>query len=88
MILLTYDFWMRMFRDFVREIWRFSEKHTLNQLKKKESYGKNQKNYNFSTNSSQISTEKEKRKQWNQEDVEFLNKNIDHDSVFTQARLI
>ena len=35
LIVLTYEFWMKMFREFVREIWRHSEKYTLSQLKKK-----------------------------------------------------
>lgn len=31
---LIYDFWMRSFKDFVNEIWRYSSKYTLNFFKK------------------------------------------------------
>ena len=35
LIALIYEFWMKMFRDFVKEIWKHSDKYTLKELKKR-----------------------------------------------------
>lgn len=34
LITTIYDFWMRSFKDFVNEIWKYSSKFTLNFFKK------------------------------------------------------
>ena len=34
LIMLFYDYWMKVFKDFVLEIWKHSEKYTLSFLKK------------------------------------------------------
>lgn len=34
LILQIYDFWMKTFKDFVNEIWKYSSKYTLNFFKK------------------------------------------------------
>ena len=58
LISLIYDYWMKIFKDFVLEIWKHSEKYTLSFLKKV----KDQDHENKSSTSSKL--KEEKRKPW------------------------
>lgn len=75
MILLIYEFWMRMFREFVLEIWRHSQKYS--EMFKKTKMAENiydEPSNRSSTSSSQQGekNEKDKRKPWCKDEIEIL----------------
>ena len=75
LIVLIYDFWMKMFKDFVREIWKHSENYTLNLFKKqKMAEGSNEGSNcaRSTTSSSQNGGDKEKRRAWTKSELELL----------------
>lgn len=69
LFLSMYDFWMKMFKSFIQDIFKYSEKYTLNFIKKK--VGTDNSNFDCSSsniegksgNSSRIN-DPDRRKPW------------------------
>ena len=75
LILMIYEFWMRMFREFVKEIWRHSQKYSeMFKKNKTNENGFEERSNKSSTSSSQQGEkiEKEKRKPWSKDEIEIL----------------
>ena len=83
LVSFLYDYWMKVFKDFILEIWKHSEKFTLNFLKKIKN---NDSNSNFESSTSS-KVKEEKRKPWKNSEVEFLETIIGSGVVFNQSRL-
>jgi hypothetical protein len=71
LIATIYEYWMKSFKDFVNEIWKYSSKYTLNFFKKEERH-EQPDSHTFSdirSESSNTNTmgSKEKRKGWSNE---------------------
>lgn len=62
-----YDFWMKSFKDFVNQIWRYSSKYTLNFFKKNEPEQENadsRSDYHSESSNTNTIGSKDKRKGW------------------------
>lgn len=93
LIASIYEFWMKSFKDFVQEIWKYSSKFTLNFFKKDEHQ---QHEACDSNNFSDIRSEssnantmgsKDKRKGWTIEETHILQDLIDSNMIFSQSVL-